>query len=543
MTGYNRPPPLSPPPPPPPYPYQYPPNPYVEDEAEDASLDLFDVISSKAAPVNSRDNETPHSTSHDVGNRLDANSETEEYSEANEGDEQNSDFGPNENEVHSNDDEASEVYDQDEDSFDGDPDPNAQAPLQSQQLTVAAQTNEYAAACTLGYANLIRLVYDKEIAIDRAAIRGIHWLAFRDACLDILASITTPILLPLMGGNLARVSHDDPATAQLLKEFASRSKKPILQPGIYVRLLVDPQGLSPTPNELLNVVEYLREYALMTGDIDITEFVQIDEMVGNAWRAADTRQGKMRYLSSATSTLPTKPSKSRFNALLNFCNALESCLVAIPNASVDEPLTSPLAYVGYARDAAARNDQHHDHKSSNFLMDLTEATCMHLFNRRYRMKRHIVALLCDLTQAQSAEVLITVIANAYADTGGGFAHHSAAESAESAKKVTSEEWAKFSRYILRHTPFLANYREQSEMLQARQNEYDRLQTAIKIEEKRAQRLEEDFDFKVQRQLSRQSIYSSAAENFITAADRYLAAAKAIEDYKASQSSSKGKEPL
>ena len=92
----------------------------------------------------------------------------------------------------------------------------------------------------------------------------------------------------------------------------------------------------------------------------------------------------------------------------------------------------PLCEFGYTIDAKHRKDEHQRHRSSNWLMNLTEAICMRRFGRnRYRMKFYVIYCVPLPTLSALAEAFITVIGQRYTANGGGFSFQPAGESTHS----------------------------------------------------------------------------------------------------------------
>ena len=397
----------------------------------------------------------------------------------------------------------------------------SQAPLQQPQLTQAATSgNVYAATIRDGgYADLLDLAWKLESAADRPAMRGITHELFYQTGLDVIAAIPAPILLQLMGGNLALAGHQDDDTLKTLIAFRMRGN---IQPSIYMRLLVDGRGASPTPDELHTVISTLREYALPTGAIPLQHIVKIDTVVGSTWPATDTHKGRRRYLSSTNSNINTAPKQHKIEALKEFCDALESNLQALPSSAWDEPLQSPLKYIGYAKHAGYRNDQHSKHSSSNFLMDLVEAVCLVEFRQKYTMRYFVISLICQPDQAQCAEMLLTTITDGYSEGGAGFAHHSAGESAESRFDLNPRQWSKHCDYILDRTPYLANLALHNKQVQARIDEFEQLGDEIKALNEQREKQEADFEEEKHR-------YAQLYEEELRDAKQYIADAKNLVD--------------
>lgn len=93
----------------------------------------------------------------------------------------------------------------------------------------------------------------------------------------------------------------------------------------------------------------------------------------------------------------------------------------------------PLSYIGYAAGADQRKRQHEAcGSSSNWLATLVQAICNVLWGQgRFQMHFMVVCLLSSDGQGMIAEMLLTRIAGAYYNVGGGFCIDVAGKSMES----------------------------------------------------------------------------------------------------------------
>lgn len=85
---------------------------------------------------------------------------------------------------------------------------------------------------------------------------GRRWL--ENECLfSILASTPQCILQQIINGNLAKAKRRDPVIRAHLERLRLKGNS---QPAIYMQLLVDSKGYSPTPEELTEIIDWMRDY-------------------------------------------------------------------------------------------------------------------------------------------------------------------------------------------------------------------------------------------------------------------------------------------
>ena len=197
-------------------------------------------------------------------------------------------------------------------------------------------------------------------------------------------------------------------------------------PSIYVQYLVNDQGESPTPQVLLDILDFVELYTRGYGKRDGPSgqlAAEVDSAMGTkSWSSTGVAlQGKRRYIES----------DSQFDTCLAWVESSRARLSRLP---LDKPLDRPFAELGYASNPNVRLNQHAKHTSSNYLMNLTEAICMAKFNENYSIKQYVVLHLIHYAHAMWGEILYHRIGLIYTMQGGGFSHHVAGASHGGAEK-------------------------------------------------------------------------------------------------------------
>ena len=234
----------------------------------------------------------------------------------------------------------------------------------------------------------------------------------------------------------------------LLEQLEARAKAET-QPCHYLFEFVDGDGLSPTPKEILQMVEVAEKYAGSDPrDWDTVERVDMWKP-WNAFSREDMEQnGVRRYLQST---------KAKRN-LRTFLDNLKAFLKGEPQ---DQPLLQPLREAGYSKDGPGRISSHKSHNSSNYLMNLFEAIAAGVFGWDYRNKASIIYLCFEREQAAVGEIVWSCLAQAYTKTGRGFSHAPAGVTTTSADRddlrwLKNDAWVKWQRHALDHSPFREN---------------------------------------------------------------------------------------
>ncbi|KAF2494352.1 hypothetical protein BU16DRAFT_589150 [Lophium mytilinum] len=225
------------------------------------------------------------------------------------------------------------------------------------------------------------------------------------ATMRIIASVHPTVLRELVGGSIAHKYYTkDQEVVQVVDLLESRRGK---HPSLYMRVLVNERtGHGPTARDFEGIVHWIRQYT-KAGQEGLNIARRMDRaMPNNPHSEQELAEGWRRYLSCDT----LEGNKQRRQVKAEWCDNLEARLKAVPEDQKDLPLWPPLQYIGYARNAEARQANHDKHVGSNYLMMM----------------------------------------------GGGFCHHPPGVNNSSIRDVSEQKWAELHEWTLKFTPYLAN---------------------------------------------------------------------------------------
>lgn len=279
--------------------------------------------------------------------------------------------------------------------------------------------------------------------------------------LSTLCSMPEQVVKELICGNLKQAYDSDQDLREKLDEFRERGKQ---HPCIYARTLTTADGKLMTTAEARRLVKWLHFYVSVspriTEDLSCTDaFKKIDHQFGAQWKRINPAADRVYLASKKQTRLPT-----RVDNVLLFCRELLARCET--SESKGTPL-KPLTYIGYAARADRRRRQHEAcGKSSNWLATLVQAVCNVLWGQgRYQMHFMVICMLSFEAQGMVAEMLLTRIAGAYYNTGGGFCIDVAGKSMESLyfKSLTHhqnvDKWNELSEWVSANTNVEANKAE------------------------------------------------------------------------------------
>ncbi|EMC92559.1 hypothetical protein BAUCODRAFT_159348 [Baudoinia panamericana UAMH 10762] len=272
-----------------------------------------------------------------------------------------------------------------------------------------------------------------------------------------------PILLQaILECGVERWRHIDPPLASVLAQNEAQGKKP----GIYVLDFSDRFGRSPTVEHMHRILDAVNRY-LDTKNADsaaVKEAVRIDEVKAKLTpvEVKLAREGARRYLTIAN----PKAIKTLVTTLRGHTKHL----------APTQRLPFVLRDVGYALDCAKRLDNHFEHTNSNLVMGLFEIVtksdstlcdlCM--------MHGNSVCLCFDLPDAAVGEITISVLAQAYVETGKGFNGVEAGRSIESNSQPKVREWLAWQHAALCTGPFRQNVQSGKQRIAAYRTRWESL---------------------------------------------------------------------
>ena len=126
-------------------------------------------------------------------------------------------------------------------------------------------------------------------------------------------------------------------------------------------------------------------------------------------------------------------------------------------------------YWSQAIKPAERLSQHSKHTSSNYLMNLTEATFMVLFQGKYRISQYVITKIVHHSHAIYGEIIFSRSALAYTTQGGGFSHCMAGSSNAGVDTFTQTYWTGLRNSLFSDSSFLAKLEAEVKKEKAREH--------------------------------------------------------------------------
>ncbi|KAI4913436.1 uncharacterized protein J4E92_009785 [Alternaria infectoria] len=322
-----------------------------------------------------------------------------------------------------------------------------------------------------GYEGMLKVLLKDEIAAhchDSATASNTDEQCILSPARMMVASMDKDVLKVVIRGNLAVQARSDSVIKDRLDELYVEAKD---KPSIYYQLFVDDNGRSPTPNELVTIVNTMEEYVSATNhtlanEIDNVKTPHVDLLKSQSgfrkytWTSSGTKEDN---------TYREFQSAARVKEITRLINKVRARLSGLPPAHHNKPLKHPLVHVGYSNRSQARLKKYANHSHSNPAMNLAEAIAAVLFANNtlpklYKMTQYIIYISHTASHASLSEILLTRLAEGYTGNGGGFSHYPAGRSADSALKTSEQEWDNCAQYAIERSPLRKNLKSDIERL-------------------------------------------------------------------------------
>lgn len=276
-------------------------------------------------------------------------------------------------------------------------------------------------------------------------------------CALILASAPRVFFAAVEGTLVSGILHD----TDLIADYATMQQRSCRQPSIYIHLLADDQGIAPTPNQYIVIRDMMQNY--VSGD-QPEHVYHIDNVTPPAVTVNASSGGYRKYLH----TQSTDRSPRRVATLETFRKGITLRCAKTPAHLHDTPFSHPPSEVGYALNVHKRLKQHRARQSSNYIMNLVEDICTHLFrttvfSQHFKMHQFIIYLIFRPSQAAIAEIFCSGLLQCWIDNGGGFNSYPAGRSVGSSERVSRESWLDHERVTRETSPL----EERTEVLKER----------------------------------------------------------------------------
>ena len=243
----------------------------------------------------------------------------------------------------------------------------------------------------------------------------------------ILWSMPHQLLMPLIAGNIAKEA--EMPSSPLGELFGANCDwmahaldgSPTA-PVIYSIVLcsLSPDRAAPSAREWGEVIQMLARYASLREET-FEDALDIDNAFRGRSDWEDICDGKHFFLSKEQDGV-RKRVRGRVEIVKQFCSALEQRLQTVAEQDMDEPLARAHAYIGYAFHLPTRWKSHQAGTSA-FLLHLVHAAFQVLFKDTFGLQCYPLCFLAQPEEARLAELLLTLLADSFASTGGGFNAH------------------------------------------------------------------------------------------------------------------------
>ncbi|KAL9105354.1 MAG: hypothetical protein Q9187_008724, partial [Circinaria calcarea] len=217
--------------------------------------------------------------------------------------------------------------------------PQAMLPLD----TRTKRAELYTAMLDTSLTSLLETAVSDERLVSKDFVGPRQWEGWLSqyVLMPILASTDPGILRQIINGNLARAWRRDPSIKNQLGKLL---RMPNWQPAIYMQLLVNSTGHSPSPEDLSHIIEAIRNYCNwpMSRE-ELESAVRIDEAFypHSNWGRSRVLQGQLKYLAGNKSGHERAP--HRVDNIRQFANNLEARLNHLRQTPAwTQPLANPL---------------------------------------------------------------------------------------------------------------------------------------------------------------------------------------------------------
>jgi hypothetical protein len=320
-------------------------------------------------------------------------------------------------------------------------------PAQAANDARAMQASRYATALDDSILALAREVWEteqEEVFLGQS--RGWDDMVYFNVLLPLLAATGPKVLRSIINASLGR---DMAADAEIRTQLSENLANNNFQPGIYMQEFTDENGVSPPSEELMSIVQSVKAYCRPPGAMTaatVATAKNVDGVRGKKTSSdAQIRSGDAKYISRDGIRSDTRVQK-----ILDFCRNLEIRLDrrGAYGALWKHPLDAAIVEVGYARAPVTRLQQHRQHSSSNYIMNLCSATGFVLFGKKYDMRQYVIFPIFNQYQACIGEKIFTKLAQGYTIGGTGFSHELAGRSICTVWDIDPTTWDTFIKQAL-----------------------------------------------------------------------------------------------
>ncbi|KAK3081338.1 hypothetical protein LTS18_007734 [Coniosporium uncinatum] len=312
----------------------------------------------------------------------------------------------------------------------------AQQPLMaSQQLdSLVKQGNKFALELERGYRNLLRLIYDIEMASGKIGLKGRTFKQFWKWGSYCLAQTHSCILRGVIAGDIFEryLGNKDKDLVDALRLLLHHGD---WMPGFYRVSLVNSRGESPKIKQLLIVLDLLERYCdpkKFNSKEDKAFAFRMGSVKSDYWQPEWTEKGWRRYLQPDSidreemnlpkgkkcDDMDRTPVQRKIDRLLEYIGIQRAQL--LKEVDHEKRLVRPLSYTGWSKTPTSRIKAHQSH-NSNLPMSATDACFRATYPHSTTCLRGIVlSFVCKEEHAFVGEIIWTCAGQTNMSDGAGF---------------------------------------------------------------------------------------------------------------------------
>lgn len=274
----------------------------------------------------------------------------------------------------------------------------------------------------------------------------------RGEMLTMMASANKHVVEACVNGQIARkVLLEGCLVKQAVQQFNESGDS---LPAIYGNYVTDKAGMSPTGEMYAHICDDLERYIKRYPTADDSKWAAVVDALhapSLSWPRKFSLQGFRRYTDWRTVVVEksTRSCEGRRKIIQSFADCLRRRTVSTLKAGLyHAPFRRPIAEIGYSIRPQTRLKEHRMHRSSNYIMNLTEALLKHRYGG-FELTQTVLFVCWSCTHPWLAEIAFTQLSQAYVLKAGGFSHYPAGFSNSSAwHKVPLALWSIYQQKAL-----------------------------------------------------------------------------------------------
>ncbi|KAG6999664.1 hypothetical protein G7Y79_00033g068520 [Physcia stellaris] len=317
--------------------------------------------------------------------------------------------------------------------------------------------------------------------------------AIIEDAISILISMDSAIMTALIDGRLSRKAEVPcHVVANALRKIQTQQP----QPSIYQNNLCDYQGVSPTPRQWHTVCDIMLEYF---SNNHLATIVDQKIHPNKHWGPRLAARGLRRYTEERTwlENEDDGPCAIRRGQVRFFIAEMQQRIGREESLGrYDVPLDASVVEIGFSNNPPKRLWDHSHHRSSNYIMNLSEAVFEYLYPGMFRIQQLVVFACFASEHCWLGEILITNLSQGYTHHAGGFSHHPAGNSnGSSYRKVSARHWDMYFLRVIKagyEEALAAEAKEVTERFEIEQVEQEKDKEAIQAEDRMFDVLDDCF---------------------------------------------------